>query len=147
MPGTMGAILRKDPPDLAETNKTISRALERVVCHCLEKNPTERFHSARDLAFAIESPWGTATASGPTAFDPVARGAHKRTGALIAAAMLALAVIGWLVGYFGRAGSSTAGLSAADVTYQPITFEEGFVFAARFAQDGRTIVYSGDREQ
>jgi eukaryotic-like serine/threonine-protein kinase len=30
------------------------------------------------------------------------------------------------------------------VTYKPITFEEGFIFAARFAPDGRTIVYSAD---
>ncbi|HEY3028159.1 MAG TPA: protein kinase [Pyrinomonadaceae bacterium] len=63
---TMSAILREDPPDLSETNKTISPALERVVQHCLEKNPEERFHSARDLAFAIESLSGTATSSGHT---------------------------------------------------------------------------------
>ena len=47
---TMSAILREDPPDLSETNKNINPALERVVNHCLEKNPEERFHSARDLA-------------------------------------------------------------------------------------------------
>jgi hypothetical protein len=147
MAETMSAILREDPPDLSESNKTVSPALERVVHHCLEKNPAERFHSARDLAFAIESLSGTATTSGPTGFDPVARGPHMRTGALIAAAMLALAAVGWAVGYFSRAGSSTTGTSMADITYQPVTFEEGFVFAARFAKDGRTIVYSGDREQ
>src|SRR5437879_5948560 len=63
---TMSAILREDPPDLSETNKTVSPALERLVRHCLEKNPSERFHSARDLAFAIESFSGTATNSGQT---------------------------------------------------------------------------------
>jgi len=36
------------------------------VRHCLEKNPAERFHSARDLAFAIESLSGAATSSGQT---------------------------------------------------------------------------------
>src|SRR5678809_1538307 len=36
---TMSSILREDPPDLSETNKTVSPALERVVNHCLEKNP------------------------------------------------------------------------------------------------------------
>ncbi len=63
---TMSAILREDPPDLSETNKTTSPALERLIQHCLEKNPEERFHSARDLAFAIESLSGTATSSGQT---------------------------------------------------------------------------------
>jgi eukaryotic-like serine/threonine-protein kinase len=52
---TMSAILREDPPDLSTTNNSVSPAFERVVNHCLEKNPEERFHSARDLAFAIEA--------------------------------------------------------------------------------------------
>src|SRR5262249_25874719 len=55
MAETMSAILNEDPPDLSETNKTLSPALECFVRHCLEKNPAGRFHSARDLAFAIES--------------------------------------------------------------------------------------------
>jgi len=66
MAETMSAILREDPPDLSETNKTVSPALGRVVRHCLEKNPAERFHSARDLAFAIESLSGSAISSGQT---------------------------------------------------------------------------------
>src|SRR5713226_1316175 len=69
MAETMSAILREDPPDLSEMNKTVSPALERVVRHCLEKNPAERFHSARDLAFAIESLSGAPTSSGQTMTD------------------------------------------------------------------------------
>ena len=53
MAETMSAILREDPPDLSEANKTVSPALERVVRHCLEKNPAERFHSAREENFAF----------------------------------------------------------------------------------------------
>jgi serine/threonine protein kinase len=52
---TMSAILREDPPDLSATNGSVSPALERVINHCLEKNPEERFHSASDLAFALEA--------------------------------------------------------------------------------------------
>jgi hypothetical protein len=55
MAETMSAILREDPPDLSETNKTVSPALERVVRHCLEKNPAERFHSARSRLCDRES--------------------------------------------------------------------------------------------
>src|SRR5256886_11055558 len=69
MAETMSAILREDPPDLSETNKTVSPTLERVVRHCLEKNPAERFHSARDLAFAIESLSEARTSSGQTMTD------------------------------------------------------------------------------
>ena len=52
---TMSAILREDPPELSATNKSVAPALERVVNHCLEKNPEERFHSANNLGFAIEA--------------------------------------------------------------------------------------------
>src|SRR5207245_11041666 len=60
---TMSAILKEDPPDLSSTNQNISPALERLVNHCLEKNPEERFHSARDLAFAFEALSGSTTTS------------------------------------------------------------------------------------
>ncbi len=55
----MSAILREDPPDLSATNKNVQPGLERVVRHCLEKSPEERFHSAHDLAFDLESLSGT----------------------------------------------------------------------------------------
>jgi eukaryotic-like serine/threonine-protein kinase len=49
----MSAILREDPPDLTATNQIVPPVLERIVRHCLEKNPEERFQSARDVAFAL----------------------------------------------------------------------------------------------
>ena len=51
---TMSAILKEDPPDLSETDRNVSPALERIVQHCLEKNPESRFHSASDIAFDLE---------------------------------------------------------------------------------------------
>src|SRR5438477_888196 len=63
---TMSAILKEDPPDLSDTNQNISPALERLVNHCLEKNPESRFHSASDLAFALEAISGSSGASGQT---------------------------------------------------------------------------------
>ena len=40
---TMSAILKEDPPELSDTNKRVSPALERLVNHCLEKNPEHGF--------------------------------------------------------------------------------------------------------
>ena len=50
----MSAILNEDPPDLAGSNN-VSPGLQRFVRHCIEKNPEQRFQSARDLAFVLES--------------------------------------------------------------------------------------------
>ncbi len=51
---TMAAILKEDPPDLSVTNENISPGLERIVRHCLEKNPERRFQSASDIAFGLQ---------------------------------------------------------------------------------------------
>ena len=63
---TMSAILKEDPPELSDTNKAVSPALERLVHHCLEKSPEARFHSARDLSFALEALSGSGTTSTQT---------------------------------------------------------------------------------
>ncbi len=60
---TMSAILKEDPPELSATNRTVAPALERVLHHCLEKNPEERFQSARDLAFDLQALSGTSSQS------------------------------------------------------------------------------------
>ena len=52
---TLNAILKEDPPQLSESNDQVNPALERVVLHCLEKNPGQRFQSAGDVAFALDS--------------------------------------------------------------------------------------------
>src|SRR5580658_1992466 len=49
------AFHKETPADLNETNRNVSPALERIVQHCLEKNPEQRFHTARDVAFALEA--------------------------------------------------------------------------------------------
>src|SRR6266571_673651 len=49
------AILKDEPADLRSSGRNIPLALDRIVRHCLEKNPEERFQSARDLAFHLET--------------------------------------------------------------------------------------------
>jgi len=51
---SMNAILKEDPPEFTVTNR-VPPLLERIVRHCLEKSAEERFQSARDVAFALES--------------------------------------------------------------------------------------------
>jgi eukaryotic-like serine/threonine-protein kinase len=62
------AILHDDPPGLGDVARMIPAELERLVSHCLEKNPEARFQSARDLAFALRALLSDSdTAKSPTA--------------------------------------------------------------------------------
>jgi Serine/threonine protein kinase len=90
---TMSAILKEDPPELSETNKTVSPALLRLVNHCLEKNPEERFHSASDLAFALESLSGGTALSNQTATLPTWRPRLVKSRELIAWILAGIAVV------------------------------------------------------
>ncbi len=134
---TMSAILREDPPELSLTNQNLPAGLERIVRHCLEKNPEQRFHSAHDLAFDLES---LSTASSPAVPTAAAPRANIRRGLLPLAAGLAalLAIAGaYLVGRRAVAAPATSGRS-----FSQLTFRQQPIFNARFAPDGKTIVFS-----
>ena len=82
---------------IATAARALPPALERVVRHCLEKKPDERFQSARDLAFALDalsssSAASTSTVTGLTA-DPV----PARRRRWLPAALVGLGVAGGLV--------------------------------------------------
>jgi serine/threonine protein kinase len=90
---TMSAVLKEDPPELSDTNKTVSPALERLVNHCLEKNPEARFHSARDLAFALEALSGSAPTSAQTITVSTFAPSRLTSRELIFASLAAVALI------------------------------------------------------
>jgi serine/threonine protein kinase len=154
MAETMSAILREDPPELSETNKTISPALERVVRHCLEKNPAERFHSARDLAFAIESLSGSATISGQTATMPgvaitdveasgVQRWFSSSRIAWIAAAVFALlAATGFGLWRLNRSSAAERAIWLAFAPPPNLAFNDKEYDYAVISPDGQKIAFT-----
>jgi Tol biopolymer transport system component/predicted Ser/Thr protein kinase len=131
---TMNAILKEDPPELSETGLNVMPGLERVVRHCLEKEPGLRFQSARDLTFDLES-LSSLSGTSKTVAAQASR-AHQRNLLLIggvAALLVAVAAAFW-------AGHSTQ--KATEPLFTRLTFRGGHVSSARFSPDGHTVVYS-----
>jgi eukaryotic-like serine/threonine-protein kinase len=52
---TLSAILKEEPQELIELNPNVPPQLEKLVRRCLEKDREQRFQSARDLAFNLET--------------------------------------------------------------------------------------------
>ncbi len=52
---TMASILRDPAPTLSEENSDVPQEISVLTAHCLEKEPNNRFQSARDLAFALRA--------------------------------------------------------------------------------------------
>ena len=138
---TMSSILKEDPPELTETNRNVSPALERIVQHCLEKNPESRFHAASDIAFDLEHLSGHSgssarvAAAGSGASLAMGQPRHKLLIGLAAGLAFAGAVYG--LGWW----SGSARGHAALAEYRQITFRTGYIGNARFTPDG-SIVYS-----
>ena len=95
---TMTAILKEDPPDMVAARSDLPGSLDRIVRHCLEKNPAERFQTARDIAFALEALSGSGTARVPAVEVMPGRGTRPLARA-IAVAVIAIAGLsaGWLL--------------------------------------------------
>ena len=135
---TITAILTKEPADLSQTNKDIHPGLDRIVRHCLEKNPEERFESARDLAFDLEALSGVSVPTGGVvAVEGRAPARRPSLALLIGVAVASAALAGWVAYSVGK----KAGF-VEPPKFQQITFSRGEVGNALFAPDGQTIVYS-----
>jgi Tol biopolymer transport system component len=134
---TMTAILREDPPELGDSRSGMPPALERIVSHCLEKNPLERFQTARDIAFALDSLSASGSGSGAAALP--SRAASRRSTARWLGIAAAAAALGVVAGVIGAQSFESPPESIEFITK---TFDDAVVSNARFLPDGRSIVYS-----
>jgi Tol biopolymer transport system component len=98
---TMTAVLKDDPPDLSsqssDSTRPVSPALERSVRRCLEKNPEQRFQSARDLSFALSALSGTETGTAVRAAAVVTRRISVLPWLAAVLALVAVAAATWFV--------------------------------------------------
>lgn len=136
---TIHAILAEEPAALSEPGRSVPPVVERTLRRCLEKRPDARWQDARDFAFALEALLSVGDAASAIIQLPArpVRAAGPRTWAAAAAGlMVAVAVI---------VTAFQAGQRASQVrppSFQRLTFGRGIVWSARFAPEGRTIVYS-----
>jgi Tol biopolymer transport system component len=132
---TITAILTKEPPDLSVSNREVHPGLDRIIRHALEKNPEERFQSARDLAFDLEALSGISAPAVTTVSAVARRRRRNLIGPIAVAAGIASAlVVGFVLG-------RQTGVNPPP-TFHQLTFRRGTIGTARFGPDGQTILYS-----
>jgi Tol biopolymer transport system component len=136
---TMTAILKDDPAELSEMTHPVAPGLERIVRRCLEKQPEQRFQSAKDLAFALEALSGTTsrTAANVAITDGVQTGAAtpRRWIGYAVMAVLGLALGAAVAWYLHPA-------PAPPPIFTRVSFQRGEVIRGRFAPDAKTVLYS-----
>jgi eukaryotic-like serine/threonine-protein kinase len=138
----ISAILKEEPPDLSAVGRDVPPMVERIVHHCLEKDPAARFQSARDIAFALESLSSISSSTIGAAPTPESTAPTPRKSWLVPSLVGIIVVL--LVGVallFIRANAPPP----EPPTYRQLTFAREAISSAHFAPDQRTIVYSTAR--
>jgi len=140
---TMNAILKEEPPELTTVDPKVPAGLARVVKHCLEKRPEDRFQSARDLAFnlqALSTPSGEVPA-GPAAGSVRARGSRRERLAWGVAA-IAVAAIAALVALCHMGRPTHAALIRFAIQSPAEGTLANDVAASAISPDGRRLVFT-----
>ena len=144
---TLSAVLNRDPPSMDGASgggaEPVPAPLERVVRRCLEKDPEERFQSARDVAFALEALAGTSA----TTAGPAPAGARRKAWRGLAAIGLAgLAAIGGYLWGHSRPDSTGKRAPVRFVVFAPAQAPN--IDCIRVSPDGRSLAFQawGERD-
>jgi len=132
------AILKEEPPELLTAARNIPVGLDRIVRHCLEKDPEQRFQSARDLAFHLES---SSSISDSGAAAAVTLPKKTLTGALRGLlAVLVLAAVA--AGAWWLRGRTAPGPKT--VKFLRLTDYVGLEESPSFSPDGKAVAFVSD---
>jgi hypothetical protein len=134
-PETMTAIIRDEPEPLATAAPAAPVPLRWIVERCLAKDPEERYASTRDLARDLarlrDGASDLLTSGGTRAIAAPRR--LRWAIPLLAAALAGGAILVVL---------ATRRSASGPPIWRPLTFRRGSVGGARFAPDGKTVVYT-----
>jgi eukaryotic-like serine/threonine-protein kinase len=106
---TIAAILKEEPPELTQSGRNISPALDHIVKHCLEKDRTRRFQTASDVAFNLSEQSSSNVVRGASGVHIASPAASKRRVLIAVAAVVVLAVVGFFLLRRPHRGGSEAG--------------------------------------
>jgi serine/threonine protein kinase len=133
---TLSAIIREDPEPISSVNPQAPPPLRWIIERCLAKSPEERYVSTRDLArdlASVRDHLAEMSLSGISVRVPPRRRSRLVSVSVWVVLSAAVALAAFLLRE--RAGKSPP------PSFQRLTFRRGIIFSARFAPDGRTIVY------
>lgn len=135
----MTSILKEDLPEL-DPALNVSPELQRTMEYCLNKQPESRYHSAHDLALALESLVGLSGSAFSTSSYRKLSSSRAAAGWKYAVPVLSgLMVAACLVFALTRP-------RAAQPEYRQINFKNGLIHSARFTPDGKSVIYNSTKD-
>jgi serine/threonine protein kinase/Tol biopolymer transport system component len=140
---SLTAVLRDHPDQTVLERSGAASSVIRIVRRCLEKDPNDRFQTARDLAFALEnaaSPHEPETHRAEDGTIPRARRIPLRHAIYVVSAMAALAAMAvWMV------GARAVAPATRDTTQFTWSLPQGMTLGSEpvVSPDGRRVAFVG----
>jgi eukaryotic-like serine/threonine-protein kinase len=135
-PQTLAAIIQEEPEAISALNPKIPVPLCWIVERCLTKEARSRYASTEDLARDLQKLYEHLPEAGlrgdAEKLQPTSRG---RRAAILAALAIATLGAGLVLGMLILRPATPM------PSFQRLTFRRGYIWSARFAADGQTILY------
>lgn len=133
---TLSAIIREDPEPIGALNPRAPAPLRWLIERGLAKNPEDRYVSTRDLArdlASVRDHLSEAAISGEAIAAPSRPRRFIRPALAIVPLLAVIAIASFFLGE--RVGKNPI------PSFERLTFRRGLIWTARFAPDGKTVVY------
>lgn len=138
---TAAQILKNEPKAPSELVEGIPPALERILGHCLRKNPEERFQSIADVARLLEDLRADLASGRQVQALPSITVPRRRNAFLAVANLVVLAIAGFLAWRLIRPTTSNLG-----PVLTRLTFDSGLSTDPAISPDGGLLAYASDRD-
>ncbi|MFN7938682.1 MAG: protein kinase [Bryobacteraceae bacterium] len=135
----LNAIVKSDP---AELPASVPASVRLIVERCLEKDPGDRFQSAKDLAFALRN--STAAGSGTKTETIAALPAASAPRRIPVGVVATAAVLGVVAGLVVQALRTPSYVDLASFRHVPFAIEGGQESDPAWSPDSQTLAYVAD---
>jgi Tol biopolymer transport system component/predicted Ser/Thr protein kinase len=135
---TLSAILHQEPKPVGEITPAVPRELERIISHCLRKDPNRRFQHIDDVKTLLEE-LKEESESGKLAARPVTAQKRRPSAILPVLASVVVAAAG-LTWWLTRSAEP-----AAVFKLTQLTRDAGLTWQPALSPDGKLVAYASDR--
>ena len=139
---TLTAILNEEPEPIAKLAPRTPAPLRWIAERCLTKEPEGRYASTKDLARELAGLRDHLSEASSAGLALDADGAQRRRVSVPLIGAVALAAAFTLAGLVGRSWLASRDAKMSVPTLHRLTSRRGSVTDARYAPDGKTVVYT-----
>jgi serine/threonine protein kinase len=138
---TLTAILREAPKRASEIVQDFPRDAERIISHCLRKEPSRRFQHMDDVKVELEELTREAD-SGPLVVARPGKLGYRYWRQIAAGlAVMCVAIVAWFFYYWGPHARPTP------LNVVPLTSYPGSEYCPSFSPDGNQVAFTWDGDK